>query len=52
MFPANPFKAMHNLCTDRSTTNRLSNSDRPVEGATDKYLCGLRDAEMPALASA
>jgi methyl-accepting chemotaxis protein len=49
---ANLFKAMHNLRSDRSTTNRLLNSDQPVESATDKYLHGLRNAEMPAMASA
>ena len=49
---ADLFKAMHNLRSDRSTTNRLLNSDQPVESGTDKYLRGLRDAEMPAMASA
>jgi len=49
---ANLFKAMHNLRTDRSTTNRLLNSDQPVDSDIDKYLRGLRDAEMPAMGNA
>jgi methyl-accepting chemotaxis protein len=49
---ANLFKAMHNLRTDRSTTNRLLNSDQPMDGDIEKYLRALRDAEMPAMASA
>src|SRR3954451_23256512 len=46
------FKAMHNLRTDRSSTNRLLNSDQPVDNEMDKYLRGLRGAEMPAMSSA
>ena len=46
------FKAMHNLRTDRSTTDRLLNSDAPMDADIEKYLRGLRDAEMPAMASA
>src|ERR1700741_3607592 len=49
---ANLFKAMHNLRTDRSTTNRLLNSDQPVDSEVDKYLRGIRDAEMPAMRNA
>ena len=49
---ANLFKAMHNLRTDRSTTNRLLNSDQPMDAEIEKYLRGLRDAEMPAMTSA
>jgi methyl-accepting chemotaxis protein len=49
---AHLFKAMHNLRTDRSTTDRLLNSDAPMDAAIEKYLRGLRDAEMPAMASA
>jgi methyl-accepting chemotaxis protein len=49
---ANLFKAMHNLRIDRSNTSRLWNSDQPVDSNTDKYLRGLRDAEMPAMAGA
>ncbi len=40
---ANLFKAMHNLRTDRSTTNRLLNSDQPIDSDIDKYLRNLRD---------
>ena len=49
---ANMFKAMHNLRTDRSTTNRLLNSDAPMEADIEKYLRNIRDTEMPAMASA
>ena len=49
---ANLFKAMHNLRTDRSTTNRLLNSDAPVDSDIDKYLRNLRDTEMPAMSNA
>src|SRR5258708_7464612 len=46
------FKAMHNLRTDRSTTNRLLNSEQPVDSDIDKYLRNLRDTEMPAMGNA
>ncbi|HEY0912357.1 MAG TPA: HAMP domain-containing methyl-accepting chemotaxis protein [Bradyrhizobium sp.] len=46
------FKAMHNLRTDRSTTDRLLNADTPVDTDIDKYLRSLRDAEMPAMTRA
>jgi methyl-accepting chemotaxis protein len=49
---ANVFKAMHNLRTDQSTTNRLLNAEPPMDADIDKYLRGLRDAEMPAMGSA
>jgi methyl-accepting chemotaxis protein len=49
---ANLFKAMHNLRTDRSTTNRLLNSDQPVDTDIDKYLRNIRDTEMPAMSNA
>src|ERR1700694_4510048 len=49
---ANLFKAMHNLRSDRSTTNRLLNADQPVDSAIDKYLRNIRDAEMPAMSNA
>ncbi len=49
---ANMFKAMHNLRTDRSTTNRLLNSDAPMEGDIEKYLRNIRDTEMPAMGTA
>jgi methyl-accepting chemotaxis protein len=49
---ANMFKAMHNLRTDRSTTNRLLNSDAPMDSDIEKYLRGLREAEMPAMSNA
>jgi hypothetical protein len=46
---ANMFRAMDRLRSDRSTTNRLLNSDQPLDSEMDKYLRGLRDAEMPAM---
>jgi len=49
---ANLFKAMHSLRTDRSTTNRLLNSEPPVDGELDKYLRGIRNTEMPAMSNA
>jgi methyl-accepting chemotaxis protein len=49
---ANMFKAMHNLRTDRSTTNRLLNSDAPMDPDIEKYLRNIRDTEMPAMANA
>jgi hypothetical protein len=49
---ANLFRAMDNLRTDRTSTNRLLSSDTPMEGDTEKFLRNLRDAEMPAMAAA
>ena len=49
---ANMFKAMHNLRTDRSTTNRLLNADAPMDADIEKYLRNIRDTEMPAMNNA
>jgi methyl-accepting chemotaxis protein len=49
---ANAFRAMHNLRTDRSTTFRALNADGPMSPETEKYLRGLREAEVPALRAA
>src|SRR5262245_7246298 len=49
---ANLFKAMHNLRTDRSTTNRMLNSDTAMDADIEKYLRNIRDTEMPAMANA
>src|SRR5260221_4656229 len=49
---ANMFKAMHNLPTDRSTTNRLLNGGAPLDADIEKYLRALRDAEMPGMSNA
>src|SRR5690242_610121 len=49
---ANLFKAMHNLRTDRSTTNRMLNSEAPMDADIEKYLRNIRDTEMPAMANA
>ena len=46
------FKAMHNLRTDRSTTNRLLNGDAPMDADIEKYLRNIRDTEMPAMDNA
>ena len=48
---ANLFKAMHSLRTDRATTVRLLNADT-MDADIEKYLRGLRDVEMPAMANA
>jgi methyl-accepting chemotaxis protein len=49
---ADLFKAMNDIRGDRSTTQRLLNSDQPVDSKTDSYLRGLRDEELPAMGSA
>ena len=49
---AEMFKAMHNLRSDRSLTNRLVNGDAPMDSEIEKYLRSLRDAEMPAMSNA
>jgi methyl-accepting chemotaxis protein len=49
---ANTFKAMHNLRTDRSSTNRTLNAEGGLDADMDKYLRGIRDVEMPAMKSA
>ena len=46
------FKAMHNLRTDRSTTMRSVNDAETVKPEVADRLKGIREAEMPALASA
>jgi methyl-accepting chemotaxis protein len=46
------FRAMHNLRTDRSTTNRSLNADAPITPEVRDRLKGIREAEMPALQSA
>src|SRR6202012_1310769 len=49
---ADLFKAMHNLRVELSNATPLWNSEQLVDGNTGKYLNHLRDAEMPAMASA
>ena len=49
---ANLFKAMHNLRTDRSTSNRLLLGAAPMDSDIEKYLRSLRDAEMPSMSNA
>ena len=46
------FKAMHNLRTDRSTTMRSVNDAETIKPEVADRLKGIREAEMPALASA
>jgi len=48
----NLFKAMHNLRSDRPTTNRLLNSDQPVDPGIEKYLRNAREMEVPAIDTA
>jgi methyl-accepting chemotaxis protein len=49
---ADVFKAMANIRADRSTTNRQLTSDIQVDPDTEKYIRGIRDELMPALARA
>jgi len=46
------FKAMHNLRTDRSATARALNDAALVAPEVEQRLKGIREVEMPALASA
>jgi methyl-accepting chemotaxis protein len=46
------FKAMHNLRSDRSTTNRALGGEQPISGDVEKYLLSIRNVMMPALRSA
>ena len=45
---ADLFKGMHNLRGDRSSTNRVANSDQPIDPEIEKYLHRVQDIEMPA----
>ena len=49
---ANAFKAMHNLRTDRSTTNRTLNANDPIDKEQETYLRKIRDLQMPAMRKA
>ncbi len=49
---ANAFKAMHNLRTDRATTNRSLNANDPIDSEAEKYLRSIRDSQMPAMRKA
>src|ERR1700712_771548 len=49
---ASMFRAMHNLRTDRSSTNRLLNGGAPMDSKIEKYLRDLRESQMPAMANA
>ena len=49
---ADAFKAMHNLRTDRSTTNRTLNADALIQPDIVTYLQGIQGAQMPAMQSA
>ena len=46
------FRAMHNLRSDRSTTNRSLNDDAVLQPEIQKYLRDTRDPELPAMRSA
>jgi methyl-accepting chemotaxis protein len=49
---ANAFKAMHNLRTDRSTTNRALGANDPIDREQETYLRKIRDSQMPAMRKA
>ena len=49
---ADVFKTMANIRADRSTTNRQLTSDIKVDPDIEKYIRGIRDELMPALARA
>ncbi|WP_315837349.1 methyl-accepting chemotaxis protein [Bradyrhizobium prioriisuperbiae] len=49
---ADAFKAMHNLRTDRSTTNRTLTGEAVIQPDIVTYLQGIQGAEMPAIQSA
>src|SRR3954451_9928928 len=49
---ADAFKAMHNLRTDRASTNRAVNGEAVLQAETAKYIKGIQGAEMPAMQSA
>jgi methyl-accepting chemotaxis protein len=49
---SNLFKAMHNLRSDRSTTNRNLTDDAPLQPDMQVYLRTTRDAELPAMRAA
>jgi methyl-accepting chemotaxis protein len=49
---SNLFKAMHNLRSDRSTTNRNLTDDAPLQRDMQVYLRTTRDAEVPAMRAA
>ena len=46
------FKAMHNLRADRVATGRALNADGAPTADYEKYMRGLRDAELPAMRKA
>jgi methyl-accepting chemotaxis protein len=46
---ADLFKAMNNIRGDRTSSTRVLNSDKPMSSDIEKYLRGLRDAEMSAM---
>ena len=49
---ADVFKAMANIRADRSTTNRQLTTDIQIDSDIEKYIRGIRDELMPALARA
>ena len=49
---AEVFKAMANIRADRATTNRQLVGDTQIDPDTEKYIRGIRDELMPALARA
>jgi methyl-accepting chemotaxis protein len=49
---ASLFKAMDRMRADRTTTKRVLAYDDKLEGEMERYVRGLRDAEMPAMSRA
>jgi hypothetical protein len=49
---AQMFKAMDRMRADRTSTKRVLANDDKLEGDIDRYIRGLRDTEMPAMARA
>ena len=46
------FKAMHNMRTDRASTNRVLAGEPVIDAENEKYLQTIYDSEMPAMRSA
>jgi methyl-accepting chemotaxis protein len=49
---SNMFKAMDRLRADRTTSNRVLLNDDKLDGEVDRYIRGMRETEMPAMARA
>ena len=49
---ASMFKAMDRLRSDRTTSNRVITNDDKLDGGIERYIRGIRDTQMPAMAHA